>query len=185
MKKFLFVFAALSCAMALSATTYTCHLKVTINDECAEQDEVPVEVIQNNGKYTLTLKNFILVMKNDDQDVSMPVGNIQVADVEGVNEYGYTTISYDTPITITPGDAQGYSVEDWIGPMLGEVPVDMAARFTDTALNANIDIELQVLGQTIGVSLFGVAPVLDGDVNHDGEVTIADVNSLLGIILSE
>ena len=185
MKKILFVFAALSCAMALSATTYTCHLKVTVNEECAEQDEVPVEVTQDNGKYTLTLKNFILVMKNEDQDLPMPVGNIQVTDVEGINEYGYTTISYAAPILITPGDAEGYSEDDWIGPLLEEVPIDMTARFTDTALSANIDIELQALDQTIGVSLFGVAPTIEGDVNKDSEVTIADVNTLINIILSE
>ena len=185
MKRILFAITALICAMALSATNYTCHLKVTINEDVAEQDEVPVELTQDNGKYTLTLKNFILVMKYGEQDLPMPVGNIQVTDVDGINEYGYTTISYNAPIIITPGDDEAYDEDSWIGPQLNEVPIDMTARFTDTALSANIDIELQVLNQTIGVSLFGVAPALNGDVNKDGELSVADINTLVNLIISE
>ena len=41
-----------------------------------------------------------------------------------------------------------------------------------------------MLGQTIEVSLFGVAPVLNTDVNKDGEVSVADVNVIIDIILS-
>ena len=64
----------------------------------------------------------------------------------------------------------------------------MTARFTDTALNAQIDIEMAILGQAIEVSLFGVAPgnqPLDGDVNKDGEVNVADINSVINIILNK
>jgi hypothetical protein len=72
-----------------------------------------------------------------------------------------------------------------MGPDWGEVPIDMVARFTDSALNANIDINLEALGQIIGVELFGVAPAAkDGDVNKDGEVNISDVNSVIKIILN-
>lgn len=173
--------AAACCALALSATTYTCHLKVAVNNESSEQDEVPVEVIKSNGTYTLTLNNFILT-----QDaVSLPVGNIQVTGVEGVDEYGYTTIRFRDPITITPGNDGVHIEDEWIGPMLGEVPLDLTARFTDNAISANIDIELAILGQTIEVTLFGVAPMLDGDVNKDGEVTVSDVNRVIDIILHQ
>ena len=61
MKKLFLMFAAICCAMALNATSYSCHLKVTINEEVAEQDQVPVMVVKNGGTYTLTLKNFILM----------------------------------------------------------------------------------------------------------------------------
>jgi hypothetical protein len=178
-KQFLVIFAAVCCALALNATTYTSHLKVVINGIAAEQDEVQVEVTQANGIYNLSLKNFCLTTEG----ITMPVGNIEVTGVEGVNQYGYTTIIYNNPVTIVPGDDPNYQETDWIGPMLGEVPLDLTARFTDTALSANIDIELAVLGQTIGVSLFGVAPALDGDVNKDGEVNIADINSVIDMIL--
>lgn len=182
MKKLFVMLAAVCCAMALSATTYTSHLKVTINGSAAEQDQVPVEVVETDGTYTLTLKNFVLVAEG----IPMPVGNIEVSGVEGVDEYGYTTILFNAPITITAGDDPQYDF--WMGPELGEVPLDLVSRFTDTALSANIDIQLDLLGQTIGVQLFGVAPAtggLNGDVNHDGEVNIADVNSVIGIILSD
>ena len=181
MKKIFLVMAAICCAMAVSATTYTSHLKVVINGEATEQDEVQVDVTQVNGLYNLSLKNFCLTIEG----VTLAVGNIVVNNVEGVDAYGYTTLSYQAPVTITPGDDGVHSESDWIGPILGEVPLDMTARFTATALNANIDIQLEVLGQTISVTLFGVAPELKGDVNKDGEVTVADVNSVITEILSK
>ena len=114
--------------------------------------------------------------------MTMPVGNIEVTGVEGVDENGYTTILFNGPINITPGDDSAYGQSDWIGPMLGEVPIDLAARFIDTALSANIDINLAIMGQVISVNLFGVAPALEGDVNHDGEVNVSDVNRVIDII---
>ena len=181
MKKIFVSLAAICCAMALSATTYTSHLKVTINGSSAEQDQVPVEVVEDDATYTLTLKNFVLVAEG----IPMPVGNIEVAGVKGIDEFGYTTITFNSPIVITAGDDPQYDF--WMGPELGEVPLDLTARFTDTALSANIDIDLALLGQIIGVQLFGVAPAeagIEGDVNHDGEVNIADVNSVVSIILN-
>ncbi len=52
-------------------------------------------------------------------------------------------------------------------------------------MSANIDINLQVLQQIIGVQLFGVAPELKGDVNKDGEVTVADVNAVVKEIINQ
>lgn len=181
MKKLFVIFAAACCAMAIHATTYTGHIKVSVDGNSAEQDQVKVEVAQQNGVYSLSLKNFCLTA----EESTLPVGNIEVTGIEGTDEYGYTTILFNGPITITPGDDSAYSQDEWIGPMLGEVPIDLAARFTDTALSATIDINLQILGQIIGVNLFGVAPALEGDVNHDGEVNVSDVNKVIDIILSK
>ena len=163
MNKLLLTLAALCCTLALSATNYTCHLKVTVNETVSEQDEVPVEVVGNNGIYTLTLKNFVLVAEG----IPLPVGNIEVSGIEGVDAgnievsgiegvdaYGYTTITFNSPITITAGDDPNYDF--WMGPELGEVPLDMTSRFTD-----------------------------EGDVNKDGEVNIADVNKIIDIILTD
>jgi hypothetical protein len=180
MKKVLFTLAALCCTMALSATTYTSHLKVTINGTSTEQDQVSVQVVEDDNTYTLTLKNFVLVAEG----IPMPVGNIEVAGVKGIDEYGYTTITFNSPVAITAGDDPQYDF--WMGPELGEVPLDLVARFTDTALSANIDINLEFMGQIIGVQLFGVAPApKTGDVNKDGEVNIADVNNVIDIILND
>ena len=183
MKKFIAIIAAACCAMGISAETYSSHVKVTINGTSTEQDNVQVVVTETDGLYNLSLKNFCLTSEG----VTLPVGNIEVTGVEGVDEYGYTTLTFKAPVNITPGDDPAYQEADWIGPLLGDVPLDMTARFTDTALNAQIDIEMAMLGQAIEVSLFGVAPgnqPLDGDVNKDGEVNVADINSVINIILN-
>lgn len=177
MNKFFVFLAAVSCAMALSATNYKCHLKVTVNGIVSEQDEVLVEVNKNNGSYDLSLKNFCLIADGQ----TLPVGNISVSQVTGIDEYGYTTITLNEPINITAGDDPNYTESQWLGPMLGEVPIDLTARFTDTAMSANIDIEMP--GMLIGVSIFGVAPTLKGDVNNDNAVNISDINAIIDIIL--
>ena len=164
--------------MALSATNYLCHLKVTVNGNVSEQDEVLVEVNKGNAGYDLSLKNFCL----ESEGMYLPVGNIAVSGVQGVDEYGYTTININEPINITAGDDPNYKEGDWLGPMLGEVPIDLVARFTDNAMSANIDIEMP--GMLIGVSIFGVVPVLKGDVNNDNAVNISDINSVIDIILN-
>ena len=182
MKKFFAIMAAAGCALALNATTYTCHIKVVVNGNVAEQDEVPVEVVENNGNYDLSLKNFALTLEG----VSMPVGNIQVTNVPGTDEHGYTTIHYDAPLTITEGDDPQYDY--WMGPLLGAVPVNMTARFTETAASADIAINLEAMNQVIDVNIFGVAPAdaaLEGDVNKDGEVNVADANRVIDIILDK
>ena len=181
MKKFLAILAISCCAMAMSATTYNCHIKVTINGEVTEQDEVPVVITENNGTYNLNLNNFVLWMG----DFPMPVGNIAISGVPGVDAHGYTTAKFTDSITISEGDDPQY--DTWAGPLLGNVPIDAIARFTDTALSATIGIDMMsMLGQIINVELFGVAPApatREGDVNKDGEVNISDVNAVISIIL--
>jgi hypothetical protein len=97
-----------------------------------------------------------------------------------VNEYGYTTIKLNAPVEITAGDDPAYEGL-WLGPNLGEVPLNLTARFIDTAMDANIDIEMP--GMIIGVSIFGIAPTLKGDLNNDNVVNISDINTIIGIIL--
>lgn len=182
MKKFLFTLAALCCAVAMNATIYTCHVKVTINGTVTEQEQVQVEVLENNGAYDLNLKNFVLISEN----ATMPVGNVTVTGVEGVDEYGFTTLKFNGTIHITEGDDPNYDF--WTGPMLGAVPTDATARFIDTAISGDLYIDMSsTLGQVISVSIFGIAPAsegLEGDVNKDNEVNIADVNKVIDIILS-
>lgn len=186
MKKiFAFVAAAMCCTMmmgASSSVTYTCHLKVVINGNPTEQEEVPVLVTNDNGKYSMYLNNFVLWTDG----FPMPVGNITITDVEGVVAHGYTTIKYKGDIDITAGDSSVSS--SWVGPLLSPVPVDIVTRFTDTAAEANIFIDLASMNQKIDVSAFGVAPASEGvkgDVNNDGEVNISDVNTIIDIILSD
>ena len=179
MKHSLAILAALCCAMALNANSYACHLKVVVNGHVSEQDLVHVVVTNNNnGTYDMSLKNFVL--ESDGENI--PVGNIEVNGVAGIDEYDYTTIIYNEPITITPGDDPQYDY--WLGPMLGAVPVDLTARFIDAAANATIDIQLGDM--VITVDIFGVAPaeeLMEGDVNGDNEVNIGDINAVIKLIL--
>ncbi len=180
MKKLFLIMAAVCCTLAINATTYTSHIAVTINGETTEQEDVPVVVTQSNGAYNLSLNNFVLWAG----DFPMPVGNIAVSNVEGVDGHGFTTIKFDDSINITDGDDPQY--DTWAGPLLGSVPIILTARFTDNALSAHIDIDMMsMIGQVISVELFGVAPSLEGDVNHDGEVTVSDVNKVIDIVLSK
>lgn len=169
--------------MALNATIYTCHVKVTINGIVSEQEQVEVEVNGGNGSYDLNLKNFVL----ESEGASMPVGNVTVTGVQGVDEYGFTKLTYNGNIRITEGDDPQYDY--WMGPMLGPVPTNAIARFTSTAICGDLYIDLSsTLGQLISVSIFGIAPAqegLEGDVNKDKEVNIADVNKVIDIILSK
>ena len=172
MKQTLAFLAALCCTVALNATTYTCHLKVVVNGIVSEQDQVQVDVTNNNGSYDLSLKNFALVSEGE----SIPVGNIEVIGVTGTDEFGYTTIIYNESVLITEGDDPQYDY--WLGPMLGEVPLEMTSRFTDSALSATIDITLGDM--IIAVDLFGVAPVEE---SIEGDVNIGDINAVIKIIL--
>ena len=140
-----------------------------------------MDITRNDaGLYDLNLKNFVLTSGN----VTLPVGNINVNGLEGTDEFGYTTVRFNGDINIAAGDDPAYTASDWLGPMLGPVPSVLTSRFTGTAMSADIDIELAVLGQTIKVTLFGIAPVLKGDVNEDNEVNIGDVNAVIDIILN-
>lgn len=183
MKKFLAFVAAAGCAMALSATTYTCHVKVVINNTTSEQEQVQVDVNENNGAYDLNLKNFVLISEG----VPMPVGNVTVTGVRGVDEYGFTKLTFNGTIYITEGNDPQYDY--WLGPMLGPVPTVATARFTETAISGDLFIDMKdTLGQTISVSIFGIAPAqenLEGDVNKDKEVNVADVNKVIDIILNK
>ena len=139
------MFAAVTALTAL-ATNYTGTLTVTIYGEPTTQDGVEIIINANdNGNYDLKLNNFILTGEN-----AMPVGNINLEDIQGVTSGNLTALYVDKNVTIENGtDA---SVPIWYGPMLGPVPLKMLARFTDDFLAVNIDIDMQkVLEQTINV----------------------------------
>ena len=94
----------------------------------------------------------------------------------------------DTFRFITEGDDPQYDF--WMGPMLGPVPTVATARFIDTAISGDLFIDLSsTMNQVITVSIFGIAPGeaggIDGDVNKDSEVNVADVNAVVDIILNK
>ena len=146
MKKFITIISAAMCALAAMATDYTGTLTVAVNGSKSTQSAT-ITIDQNaTGTYNLILKNFKLASGT----TTMPVGTIELDSVAGATASGVTMLYVDKDITIAGGDT---SSATWLGPMLGQVPVKLNARFNaDGYLVTSIDIDMsKTLGQTIGV----------------------------------
>lgn len=153
MRKISTLFCAVLMSLSALATDYTGNLTVSVNGEGSTQPAT-ITIIENAGKYELSIKNFTLVSG----DGSVPVGNIVLDNVSGATDGSLTTLYTNKNITITAGDAEGVAADAWMGPMLGEVPVKMASAFTtDGYLGVNIDIDMTgTLGQVIKVAFENV-----------------------------
>ena len=103
-----------------------------------------------------------------------------------IHQLGNLLLNLLQNIIITEGDEP--DAPFWLGPMLGEVPIILAAQFDATNAKADIDIDLsdpEKLGQFINVKFNtrDEGTGIYGDVNGDGEVTGSDVTSIYNIIL--
>ncbi|MBO5187010.1 MAG: PCMD domain-containing protein [Prevotella sp.] len=148
MKKMFTLFTAVCASLASMATDYNGKLMVLINGNAAPSQEAGITVNkQDNGKYTLELKNFMLGAGAD----AMAVGNITLTDTEGTdNANGTVNLKTTQTITITNGDLPG--VPMWLGPMLGEIPVSLDAELdAEKTLAATIDIPFATMNMQIKV----------------------------------
>lgn len=129
-----------------TVTPYSNDLSVTINGECTPPQPTEIQLIdEKDGSTSLALNNFMLRSGED----TMPVGNIYLTNVQrsGENPMRLTTTQ---SIAIMPGNLPG--IDFWLGPMLGDVPVELNAEVADGKMTATIDIDMQeALGQTIHV----------------------------------
>lgn len=134
------------------ATDYTGEILVLVNGEGSTQ-QATISVSEHDGLYDLNLKNFILMNGNE----PTPVGNVELKDIVPETAGNAIFLRANQNITVTGGDQPG--VLFWMGPMLGELFVNITAVLTDDGLRALIDLDLtQTLGQVINVS-FGDALV--------------------------
>ena len=171
---------------------YTEPLVVTVDGESSEPQDATVTVVSNDdGTINFVLKNFILSMG----DSNMPVGNIVVENLPVTKgEDGLDYISYNGNIFIQPGDLAG--VDEWYGPMISSlitdedgnptgIPVVLSGKMNDEKLFVTIDIELagQVIHVQLGTDDFITTKV--GDVNADGDITIADGVAVLNAMAGE
>jgi len=163
---------------------YTEPLIVTVDGESTPPQAASVTVVDNgDGTINFVLNNFFLGAG----DESLPVGNVSVANIpvtEGSD--GLTYFTYNGNITIQDGDLEG--VEMWYGPMLGEIPLVLQGKMNDEKLYVTIDIDMQdILGQIVYVQLGTDDFVVSkkGDVNADGEITIADGVAVLNAMAGE
>ena len=124
-------------------------LTVSINDECNTLQQTSYSVVtKHSGEKSLVLKNFML---NDGGDI-VPVGNIVLNNVN-VQGNHYTT---EQEISIEEGDDE--SVDYWLGPDLGEVPVKLDGTFHDGRLDATLDIDMTA---TVGFIKVILAPLYE------------------------
>lgn len=153
MKKIFTLFAACMLAIgAMAQTEYTDDMYVTVNDVTSNAILATIVVTpQDDNKYTLSLKNFILP---DEEYGDKPVGNVEVSDIDTTDGDGYKSLVKTADIMITEGDLEG--VDFWLGPMIcaqGPITVDINAKMSDTRLYALITIDLtDMLGQSILVT---------------------------------
>lgn len=152
MKRIFTLIAAVMTALASMATDYTDKLQVLVNGDVMTQEATISLIEEGDGTTTLMLNNFCLYAGNG---AVMPVGNIVLKNVSDAiaPTAGEKAYAFNGKIKIEPGTMEG--VEMWLGPMLGDVPVELRASLKGSNLYAVIDINMmESLGQTINV-VFG------------------------------
>lgn len=132
-----------------AAKVYDDQIVVSVNDYTTDAIPASVEVTPlSDGGINFTLKNFQMT----GEDLDMKVGNINIEDLALVEGPGYKSFNYTGSIFITPGDEAGVAEDEWLGPMLGQIPLRMRGRITDNKLYVTIDIDMVELGQVIFVT---------------------------------
>lgn len=166
----------------LYANTFTDNMVVIINGNSSEPMPTSIEFCeQPDGKYLLSLQNFILVSGED----IMPVGTIIIKDLEpSLGEDNLYRFDAESNIMIENGNMEG--VDMWMGPLIcsqvGSIPITLHATLSSDweELLADIDIDLTAaLGQKIKV-LFGQSLIDATGINNISTTTstsgIYDVN---------
>ena len=132
--------------------SYTDMIQVKVNEGEGELQNATITLQEwNTGKTTLVMKNF----KMGDASNPMYVGSIVVNDLTLESD---GTFQASRTITIQPGDDP--ADKQWLGPALGEVPVEidgkeLTGRSEPDSLHVHIIIDLKDrMGQDIDV-LFG------------------------------
>lgn len=180
MKKLATLLMAALLSLSAWATNYTGELSVDVNGAGSSQATTITLEKNTDGTYNFVLKNFVLEADGE----KMGVGNIELNNLKGTTAHGFTTVQYADSVTITNGDDP--TITTWLGPLLGKVPVDLIAKFNDTALVVSITIDMKsTLGQEIDVDFVGSAPATEtGDLNGDGKINVEDVTELVNRILA-
>ena len=124
-------------ALTASATDYNDNMRVTFNGvkifKGATTISVDVEDA-SKGTYVLNLKNFVL------PDLG-PVGNVHVKNVPSKTyNDGTVTLATEQEIVIEKGDLDGVKEDEWMGPALGELTVNVNGRIKAGKLYATINI---------------------------------------------
>lgn len=158
MKKIFTLLAAVLTATSLSAQidltqgvndSYDGTIVVTINGSASSPDEAHVTIVKHdNNTIDFVLTNFVL-------GGMMPVGNIKVSAIPlSLNEEKQLIeFSKSENIVIEKGDDPSVPENMWLGPSLGEIPVEIShGEVLFGYMDIDIDINLESsLGQIVHV----------------------------------
>lgn len=149
-------------------------LTVTVDGSQAPEQPSSINIYKmSNDIYMMQLSNFIL-------GEDMPVGNIVLTGLKAdKSKIGMNTFASTQTIQITEGTDEAHAGE-WMGPSLGDVPVEFAGKMTDNLFLCNININMpEPLSQKINV-VFGK----DFTVVNDQQAVTADEVGTKDVILN-
>lgn len=132
MKKLFTIAAFALSSLSMMAEDYSCPLLVVVEGNSQPKATQTVSVTQQkDGKYSLSLKNFKMG--------SIPVGNIEVNDVDAMTCGTTICLSTQKTIQITAGDDASVK---WTGPALGNVPILLKGELNGSTFNAILSISM-------------------------------------------
>ena len=117
------------------------------------EQQATISVTEHDGLYDLKLKNFMLMNGTE----PMPVGNVELTGIQPEKAGDAIFLRANQNIVVTAGDAEG--VLFWMGPTLGELPVEVVAVLENGTLRALINLDLMSLLQQMVEVRFGEALV--------------------------
>lgn len=145
-KIFTLLFVAMT-AIAARATDYNVPITVTINGVSSEQMGV-ITVVENDGLYDLTVKNFMLQTVNG----PMGVGHVELKGIEPYQDGDATLLLTQDQVQMTDGDDPNVSL--WLASTLPPVNVLLRGKIEGDHLRCYLDIDMmESLGQLIQVSM--------------------------------
>lgn len=122
---------------------YQDDMKVTLNGASTLTEDKVISVSRQNineNKYTLTLSDFTATIDYGmGEPTPVPVGTIELPDLEMTEEDGVNKFNYEGPVTIKP-------FSDGTKGMAGSsIPLTLSGEMTDSKLNFRINITLDPL----------------------------------------
>ena len=143
-KLFTLLFVAMT-ATAVLATDYDVPIIVTVNGVSTEQ-RATITIVENDGLYDLTLKNFVLQTGS----ASMGVGNVALTGLKPYYDGNATLLIAAKEVAITAGDDPNVSL--WMGSVLPPIYMILRGKIEGDNLRCYLDIDLsESLGQVIQV----------------------------------
>ena len=149
MRKFYTLLIVAMTAIAAGATDYKVPVTVIVNGVTSEQTG-DFTVVENDGLYDITLKNFIL----QSEEGPMGVGNVELKGIVPYKDGDAILFVANDEVKITDGDDP--SVSFWMASMLPPVAVELRGKMEGDQLRCYLDINLmESLGQMIQVAIGG------------------------------